>query len=155
MNACRKRLSLFALVVLLSGIRPAIASESVTLPFKVKGTPVSATPHPDGTVDLIGRGHATHLGRYTAFVLLTITPQGPTEPPRVDGIVTMVAANGDQLYLHHFGVLTKPFPNAEGEGSYEITGGTGRFEGASGQGAFSSHDNMTVYDGTIILSVGK
>ena len=152
MNACGKGLSLLALVVLLSGVSPAMAGHAVTLPFVAKGTPVSATLGEGGIVYIMAQGHATHLGRYTASAVIANTPG---DPPTFDGDITMVAANGDELYFHYSGVTTQIVPIREGEGAYEITGGTGRFEGASGQGSFSSHNNMTLFDGTITLSRGK
>ena len=152
MNACRKRMGLLTLVVLLPGICPAMAGHTVTLPFVAKGTPVTVTLGEGGIVNIIAQGHATHLGRYTASAVIANTPG---DPPTFDGDITMVAANGDELYFHYSGVTTQIVPIREGEGAYEITGGTGRFEGASGQGSFSSHNNMTLFDGTITLSRGK
>ncbi len=63
----------------------------------------------------------------------------------------MFAANGDELHLLNFGVVTDPPPIPGGDGVYEITGGTGRFAGASGRGLFSSHAGMTTFMGTITL----
>jgi len=155
MSACRKRLSFLAFALLLTGTRHTLASHSVTLPFRAMGVPLSVTARPDGKIQIIAQGRATHLGLYTAFAVITNIPQGPGEPPKFEGVITMVAANGDQLDFHYFGVTTQILPIREGEGTYEITGGTGRFAEASGQGAFASHNNMTVFDGTINLSRGK
>lgn len=152
LNTCGKQLGLFALVVLLSGVSPAMAGHTVTLPFVAKGTPVSVTLGEGGIVNVMAQGYATHLGRYTASAVIANTPG---DPPTWDGDITMVAADGDELYFHYSGVYTQIVPIREGEGAFEIIGGTGRFEGASGEGAFSSHDNMTTFDGIISLSLGE
>ena len=53
--------------------------------------------------------------------------------------VTFVAANGDEL----FAVFDGAFYDAVGDsaGTFTITGGTGRFAGATGGGTFSSVDD--------------
>jgi len=72
------------------------------------------------------------------------------------GTVTITAANGDQVTFKFAGFLN-PF-TGQGAGPLEITGGTGRFAGASGTGTFYAvidlstpvNQRMTVLlDGTI------
>jgi hypothetical protein len=78
-----------------------------------------------------GTGNATHLGRFTVrydVVLNLLTSVG-------SGSATFIAANGDQLFTQNYGTVTptgNPDENQIAE-TYTITGGTGRFEGASGQ----------------------
>src|SRR5262245_18799010 len=62
------------------------------------------------------QGHATHLGRVTAFSF-------------PDGSFTKIAANGDQI----FGQL---YPATATTGSLTFTGGTGRFADASGSASY-------------------
>lgn len=50
------------------------------------------------------------------------------------GTVTITAANGDQVKFKFSGFLN-PY-TGEGAGPLEITGGTGRFAGATGTGTF-------------------
>jgi len=70
---------------------------------------------------LVGVGHATHLGRFTVetFVDIDIATDTPT------GNWVLTAANGDQLFASFIG-----YPNG---GNFTIQGGTGRFQGASGE----------------------
>lgn len=148
MNARKERLILLALLVLLMGARPTMGSNTVTVPFRATGSPVSITLLPDGKVQVIAQGRATHVGRYMAFAEVA---NFPGEPPTWNGFITMFAANGDELHFQYSGVYTQVVPIREGEGTFEITGGVGRFEGASGEGAFTSHGNLTMFDGTINL----
>ena len=72
------------------------------------------------------QGHATHLGRFTATAvvdvdLVTGNAQGPW---------TLTAANGDQLFLTMAAVPGRA--ENQGIGSFQVTGGTGRFAGATG-----------------------
>jgi hypothetical protein len=65
----------------------------------------------------------------------------------VDGDGVITSTDGAQLFYHYGG--TAPLPNivtgTVGEVlSYTITGGTGRFAGASGGGVLSSHGNFFV-----------
>jgi hypothetical protein len=70
------------------------------------------------------QGHATHLGRVTAFSF-------------PDGSFTKIAANGDQI----FGQL---YPATATTGSLTFTGGTGRFAHASGSASYvTSTDPVT------------
>ena len=95
--------------------------------------PFSFTPQTTEIVDsqgnrlwVIQTGTATHLGN--VIVYREIRQFGDVAV----GDVTMEAANGDLLFL-----LTVTEFNPEAgrfEGDYEITGGTGRLEGATGTG---------------------
>jgi len=73
-----------------------------------------------------------HLGRttVTATEAGTATPSGPT----LIGAAIYTAANGDQLFTTYSGTAT--FPNQNGivtvSATETVTGGTGRFAGASG-----------------------
>ena len=72
-----------------------------------------------------GEGQATHLGRFTvtgdvAVDVATGIPQGTW---------TLTAANGDQLFLAMGG---HGIDETHGFGAFTVTGGTGRFQGASG-----------------------
>jgi hypothetical protein len=73
-----------------------------------------------------------HLGRttLTATEAGTATPSGPT----LTGTAVFTAANGDQLFTTFSGTATFPGPNGivTASGTDTVTGGTGRFVGASG-----------------------
>jgi hypothetical protein len=85
--------------------------------------------------DETGAGEATHLGQFVwsdvEYADFAAIPGGVA----VTGTFTMTAANGDALY----GTLkTVGYFDADGNlvihGTYEFTGGTGRFVNASGSG---------------------
>ena len=85
-------------------------------------------------------GTSTHLGLIggDAYVQFEYEPV----PHPVGAEVTMVAANGDKLVLD----------TVQADQSYTITGGTGRFDGATGSGTFIATGTGEVtlsWDGTI------
>ena len=97
------------------------------LPFK--GT-LEATEAIDGPLHhLSGAGNGTHLGRFTYDAIITV------DPATHDGIGTVVwtAANGDQIFADTQGkLMVFAPPTVTLEETQRITGGTGRFVGASG-----------------------
>ena len=81
---------------------------------------------------ITGVGHSSHLGKseFVANTTLNLT----TPPPfSLGGTAVFTAANGDQIFTSFSGTAT---PNMQGQNEVEmthtITGGTGRFENASG-----------------------
>jgi len=112
----------------------------------------------------VGGGNASHLGRFTA---IWHTVSQPFLPGNF-GITTyeLVAANGDSLFINAPGqgdASTYPVISIVETGT--ITGGTGRFEGASGtiltlRTITLSPDESTgvgsgAFSGTISLAKGK
>jgi hypothetical protein len=93
-------------------------------------------------VDAAGSGHATHLGQFTIhYQALVVVTTG-------SGLVSahLVAANGDSLFAEGTGQAT---PTATLNVSqiverYTITGGTGRFAGASGSFMVERQLNLTI-----------
>lgn len=78
-----------------------------------------------------GTGNATHLGKFTVHYDIVLNLQTQTGT----GTATFVAANGDQLFTNNSATVSptgNPNENRLDE-TYVVTGGTGRFEGASGQ----------------------
>jgi hypothetical protein len=77
-------------------------------------------------------GHVSHLGKVDSdaslatFTGCTLTPGGASGELGI----ALVGANGDAIHLD--GVLTLSLADGVGYGTYTITGGTGRFEGATG-----------------------
>ncbi len=107
----------------LEGFKGAITAPSqgqvpIAKPFKLKG---------GGQIDvntftLYFAGAATHLGRYTA--------SGQVDPATSNIRGTMTAANGDTLdWVAQFSTG----PLGEIDAGFTVTGGTGRFEGATGE----------------------
>jgi hypothetical protein len=107
------------------------ATGGTGLPFSgtISGTSRAAFPAP-GTLEitLIGRGTATHLGQYES----TAVDTGTFPNPVATGTLVLTAANGDQLFA-----TTESKGEPVGDQTRvttlaTITGGTGRFDGATG-----------------------
>ncbi len=118
---------------------------------------VDGQPGPGATFTAAGR--ATHLGAVQMHSdhCIILTRESPGTPVHVlDGRMYWVAANGDLLHAHYAGVFTA---DAQGvytfEGSYYVTGGTGRFSDAGGTGALSGtlHGDFPVQSQSLTLSV--
>jgi hypothetical protein len=78
------------------------------------------------------KGNESHLGRVTFDDTGTITPTGPTSFD-LSGSAVTTAANGDKLFESFTGSGTvDAMGNTHGQTTWTITGGTGRFAGASG-----------------------
>ena len=85
-----------------------------------------------------GTGALTQLGAVTIAgndCVLFTPPTGLI----ADGVLTITASNGDQLFATIAGTEVLPTPEVPGtiEGTFAIVGGSGRFEGASGGGRFT------------------
>jgi len=129
-------------------------------PFKgtIQAVETHVVAFPTLYVNLNGSGHATHLGRYTVSnqsVVDLLTFAGT-------GTAHIVAANGDSIFADVVGqgVTSGPdfFSIVE---KYTITGGTGRFAGATGSftverllSAITGVSSGT-FEGTIVLPHGK
>ena len=103
------------------------------VPFKGQSTGVITTLGFDPVLGVVstrseGQGEATHLGRFTVTTEVSIYVFTPTGV--AIGNWTYVTANGDKLFVHMVG-SGGPDP-LHGVGTFTITGGTGRFTGASG-----------------------
>src|SRR5262249_38658405 len=92
-------------------------------------------------------GEATYLGQFTSTETVVLDLTNGT----FTGTRVFIAANGDQL----FATVTGAFTSATtAEGTFTFTGGTGRFQNASGQASFEVvtpdgiHISLTS-DGTI------
>ena len=118
-----------ALVFSLAG--PAAASEPVPFKGTLEGVATMTFLGPTSvSVRIEGGGNASHLGRYTVEVPHLVNPQ-----TRIgSGSYVFTAANGDTLTATFTGQAT---PTATPgvltiEETATITGGTGRFSGATG-----------------------
>ena len=113
------------------------------------GVITSLTPGPNGVaITAAGGGEATHLGKFTREENILLNPANGT----LTGTIVFTAADGSELYCDLSGAFTGANTAA---GTYNFTGGTGRFEGASGVAFFSivqsDPANFTfVFAGTII-----
>jgi hypothetical protein len=124
------------LVVLAALTLPVYAMAGAQVPFK--GSDVGTFTLTAGgvcwegwfQVDITGSGNATHLGRYTYVARECFNPLSGA----FGGTFTLTAANGDEVRGTYDGQVSgtlDPDVAAYHE-SADITGGTGRFAGASG-----------------------
>ena len=125
--------TLMLTLFLLLGTMPVSAVER---PFALSGTGV-ATLITDGSGNLVGAiptgsGTATHLGQWTVTGNVKYTPDNGVLRSSGDALLT--ASNGDKLQLQIDGILDPVA--AVDQGLFHIVGGTGRFEGASGDANF-------------------
>ena len=126
---------LLPLLVLPIILTAPIGARSVPFKGSWSGVTISADPTNFPVVSIVsdGTGQLTHLGRY--FMTSPHTSNVFTGETIGDQIFT--AANGDTLTAFCAG-----FPQMQADGSVvggldcDITGGTGRFEGASGEYVF-------------------
>jgi hypothetical protein len=133
------------------GAAQAVKQVPFKATFNATGT-AAALPEdrcPVLTVEIQGTGNATQLGRYT-------TEQSHcAAPPSLaftDGEFTFTAANGDQIrgiYFGEFVPLDPPLFTVDGH--FTVTGGTGRFAGATGGGDASGVQNLATGDVTVSL----
>ena len=108
---------------------PAVAQNPV--PFH--GTMQTSEVDPSFEFPLAGKalegtGLATHLGRFTLGADFAVNVTNGT----ASGTFTMTAANGDRIVGTSLGVGTIEGGIANITETYTITGGSGRFDGASG-----------------------
>jgi hypothetical protein len=100
----------------------------------------------EATVSFSGRGVSTLVGLSTDDGMALITGSDSSRCP--DGLAnvhteTLTAANGDSLTLISQNVACPISPGVyHGTGHYRITGGTGRFRDATGQGVFEGRSDF-------------
>src|SRR5215470_16390973 len=122
------------------GANSASAAAGDQVPFRASFSGTAAFTSPTTAV-FTGTGIATHLGLSTNENNITVLgPDSSCSGGFANKNVEMLtAANGDTLVLtgpHDVGCPTGR-PNAvHGTGDWTVTGGTGRFAGATGQGTF-------------------
>jgi hypothetical protein len=122
-------LALTALVVV--GFAKALPAGAL-VPFKGSFdgdvTVVPAPPSLFATVD--ATGHATHLGQFTLKIPHLVNPGNGT----AHGFYTFTAADGDEVFAEFWGnaTTTDVFGVLSIVETATITGGTGRFAGATG-----------------------
>jgi hypothetical protein len=149
MKRVRRASATFALIISLTLAGTVRAGDLV--PFKGQGsfTGTSETVDPNtGNLIITGvvAGNLSHLGRTTGTATqITFAPDYVSFTIEV----TFVAANGDELFATFEGNFVDS--NFDSEGTFSITGGTGRFDGASGGGTFLSFNGaaMVQIDGEI------
>lgn len=106
-----------------------------------------------GTARFVGTSQMRHMGRSAQAGSLSLGAPTVNGFPGT-GTVTITAASGDTVTFKYTGFLN-PF-TGEGAGPIEITGGTGRFAGATGTGTFYAVINLNtqVNQGMTVLLDG-
>jgi len=116
-----------ALLTILRFAAPTPAGEQVPFKGSLEGTVTRSLPPPPISVLVEGSGTATELGRFAVRIPHLVVP------PNAAGSSQFVAANGDTLTADLTGVSA---PAGTGflyiVETATITGGTGRFAGATG-----------------------
>jgi hypothetical protein len=101
------------------------------------------------------KGEATLLGPFTYLGSHNLQFGVDGIPISVgDGIGALTAANGDALFISFTGLLRVTATGLAAESSYVVTGGRGRFAGATGSGvarssANSKNEISMVLEGTV------
>jgi len=146
-SARRVAVSLAVVGVLALG-GPAPAGEPVPFKGRFEGD-VTVTPAPPFLeVDVEAMGRATQLGRFTLDIPHEVNPATRTAA----GYYEFTAANGDKVYAEFTGVaMPTAIPGVLYiEETATITGGTGRFAGATG-----SFISERWYDTVALTTVGS
>ena len=126
--------TLLPILFLLLGTIPVSAAER---PFALSGTGVATLivneqGMPIGAIPT-GSGTATHLGQWTVTGNVKYTPDA-NGVLHSSGDATITASNGDKVQIQIEGILD-PVAGMD-QGLFHIVGGTGRFEGATGDANF-------------------
>src|SRR5688572_14461860 len=82
--------------------------------------------------------HGTHIGVGTWSSFETVNFCTSPGVGDVVGEFTLTAANGDQIFGTYQTIVIVSDATIAASGTYEITGGTGRFEDATGSGAIDA-----------------
>jgi hypothetical protein len=143
---------LLATAPLMVGVRPAFATtEPLPLRATYSGSAAFTSP---STVLFLGSGTATLMGRITNVgnVVLNgpdVTCSGGIATVNTE---TLTDPDGDTLTISSQDVACPTGPyQFHGTGEWTVTGGTGRFEGASGQGQADGGSDFNV--GTFTMSL--
>jgi hypothetical protein len=138
-----------AVLAVLGLTSPALAQQQVPFKGGLNGVVTVSKPTPQGLPALVNAtGNATHLGPFTLAIPHLVNPAKGT----ARGTYQCVAANGDRLTACFSGqakTTSTPGVLAIVE-TATITGGTGRFGGASG--SFTSERLYDMVAGTTIGS---
>jgi len=97
-------------------------------------------------------GNVSHLGKSTLTVdgQSSIDSDGNIVPVPGTWSATLTAANGDKVFLsYHYPANDNAAGKYTLAGQYTITGGTGRFAEATGEGTYSAEGTYSVLPGVV------
>ena len=127
----------------------ALQAETMRVPLQGSGTGAITGQDvlpAEVVMTSVAHGNATHLGAYTRTEELHLDPLTGS----FTGTLTFTAGNGDKLYC----TMTGQFVSVtDAAGEYVITGGTGRFAGASGSASFNASMTSPLSSGRIARMV--
>jgi len=126
---CLSGMLAVAAIGLLLAASPVSADEE--LPFKAT-MEWTMIPPPGPVLTFAGTGNATHVGYCTGVNTVTSWWDPESQVYRAHATPTIMDTQGNQIFLD----VNQVWNWAKGrwEGTYDIVGGTGKFEGASGYG---------------------
>ena len=101
------------------------------------GTGLDRSVSAEGVITSELKGQATLLGNFTGVVVNSFKNDHSGD---FQGSGFLRALNGDVLRFTHKGKLKIDAPPMDLKGSFEVTGGTGAFEGASGKVKFDGRN---------------
>ncbi len=132
-------------VILMLAATPTFAKEMAPFKANVKATATA----PSGLIsgqDVLGSGVASHMGKVSVYQHHTVNL---ATGEFYDGVFLWTAANGDLLIGTYRGFLVPINSESfEIQGHFDINGGTGRFQHATGGGTASGTQRI---DGTAEL----
>jgi hypothetical protein len=117
---------------------PVAGAES-DMPFTARLSGAATFTSPT-SVEFLGTGTATHLGRFTNDGTAILGPLTDGCPNGTQGIPnvhteTLIAANGDELVVRMVNLACPTGPTSfHGTGHWTVIDGTGRFAGVTGAG---------------------
>jgi hypothetical protein len=135
----RVLLVVLALILVTASSGLAAAADQAVVPFRAKYvTNPQTVGMSNGVLQIAipAEGKATYLGRSTWYALMWVDT---TQDPWTQGSdeMTFVAANGDKLVGTYAGFAEPTgLDSVKFWGTFEISGGSGRFEGATGSGDY-------------------
>jgi hypothetical protein len=130
-----------------------VAEAGPAVPFKAT-IAISESIQPIGTPpcfligDISGTGVATHLGRVTLVSRDCINPISETEFWFFSNLVVLTIATGEQVFAAYDGNLTIEGAAGTITGDFQIVGGTGRYEQATGAGTVQGVEDLSTGIGT-------
>jgi hypothetical protein len=126
------------LAALTLGFAPPIPTKPFRANFATLFTSVANFPIVE--IDVVGAGHALHMGATAAFTDNQMSNL-------ITGVGTatyeLTAANGDTVIVELIATNVNTPSGVAFAGTYEITGGTGRFDDAGGTGSMSGTATFT------------
>jgi hypothetical protein len=110
------------------------------LPFKAHVLFQGSFPPtpPPWYVEVYAKGYCTHMGLISVYQHMMVAPAADGGVDFYDGVFFWTAANGDMLWGTYYGHMPlDPAGYLDIQGHWSITGGTGRFQQATGEGLAS------------------